>query len=103
MKSHDQQDIGPKCGEAGRKPPTRVNLMGYDRRLMCHPTSIWARNHIVTLVLREGDHCHMPGAIAVARELDPEVRHIIAFSGDEPDCRYERDGDEWQAFLTCRA
>lgn len=61
-----------------------------------------AEDHVVILSLANGDCCHMPGAIAVARELDPEVRRIVIFSGDEADCRYEREGDEWQAFLTRR-
>jgi hypothetical protein len=41
----------------------------------------------------------MSGCIEIFESLDPEVRQIETFSGDEPDTMYARDrGGKWRAY-----
>jgi hypothetical protein len=47
----------------------------------------------------EGNCCDMRGCIELFERIDPEVRTIYTFAGDEPDTIYKREGKEWHAFM----
>src|SRR3954451_6899810 len=52
------------------------------------------------LYMADGECCDMSGAIELFQGIDPAVRAINTFSGDEPDTMYFRRGGEWTAYIT---
>ena len=53
--------------------------------------------HVANLHLYDGDCVDARGAINFAKRVDPKVRQIITFSGDNLDTVYDRKGDDWEA------
>lgn len=47
--------------------------------------------------LQEGENCDMNGCIAFFKAIDPAVKHIETFSGDQEDTVYMLRSGDWIA------
>jgi hypothetical protein len=74
--------------------PTRAVL---DERLMCHVVSLAYdfRNHTGQLYVGDGECCDMSGCVALFEGIDPEVKAVNTFAGDQADTAYRKKGNDW--------
>jgi len=54
-------------------------------------------DHVTYVKIDPGHACHMVGCVETVTQMDPAVREINVFSGDEPDVRYSLVANKWEA------
>ncbi len=69
--------------------------------LMCGFVSLsYDGDSLVGLLYLPARHCcDMRACVQLFKQIDPDVKRIETFSGCEPDTIYQKNGEEWLAFM----
>jgi hypothetical protein len=73
----------------------------WDERLKCSVRRLTYDFDTQTGELNLPPHqsCDMGGCVELFLGIDPKVKTISTFAGDQPDTFYKRKGKEWKAYL----
>jgi hypothetical protein len=71
----------------------------WDERLQCHVVSLAYdfSSHTGRLYLVAQGCCDRDGCLELFQAIDPEVRAIQTYSGDQPDMAFRKMGTEWMS------
>ncbi len=88
-----------------KKPKPRfIEDNGYSDRLWCFVESVHysVSDRCGTLRMSDLSACDMEECIALFERIDPDVKRIETWAGDQPDTLYCKRADGWEAYATKR-